>query len=114
MKAKDLFVFASQVNREVFNNAINLDGLKIRICKVKQRDRLAYAWYYPGKNRIDFFPHLHKTEFDAFTTIAHELIHVYQKQKSFDDYGLNHGGKFFRYFADKICKEYEIDRKGFK
>lgn len=109
-----LINWLNQINREVFDNKIkSIDSIRIVMKEKDIRQRFVCCWYYPQSHRLVFFSKAHKTEFDAFVTIAHELIHIYQKECGFDYYRLNHGGKFFKYFADKICKAYEIERKGF-
>lgn len=114
LNAEVLKGWLNQINREVFNNRINsIDSIRIIMKNKDLNNRYVCCWYYPESHRLVFFAKAHKTEFDAFITMAHELIHVYQKECGFDYYKLNHGGKFFRYWADKICNEYEFERKGF-
>lgn len=105
-----------QVNTVIFGGRIeSIDNIKIiwREKPIGSSKIRAYAWYYPAKNVLYLFRKEHRDVNELFATLCHELIHVYQKECGFDHYSLNHGGKFFRYFADKICKVYDINRKGF-
>jgi len=104
-----LWVWTFQINREIFGNSINLDGLRIINKKKDPVEQNARAWFYPESFKIVILEKHHKNEFEIFHTLAHELIHVYQRQCGFDYYHLNHGGKFFRYYKEKICAAYEIN-----
>jgi len=110
MKAskKDINKWAKRINREIFGKSINLQGLRIINKRKDKENPRARGWYYPESNKIVLIGKEHKTDFDIFHTIAHELIHVYQAQCGFDFYHLNHGGKFFRYYKEKICSAYGI------
>ena len=108
VKKERLMVWCNQINRQVFNNKIDLAGLKFRNFDKDHQNPNARAWYYPAANRIDLISKEHNDVFEIFHTLAHELIHVYQRQVGFDYYHLNHGGKFFRYYKRKICDMYEI------
>jgi hypothetical protein len=106
---KKLFKWAKRINLEVFGNMINLDELRF---KNKSRDKenpQARAWFYPQSFKIVLIEKEHNNEFEIFHTVAHELIHVLQLQCGFDAYHLNHGGKFFRFWKQKVCDTYGID-----
>ena len=114
LKKPILINWLNQINQEVFDNKIkSIDSIRVVMKEKDIRQKSVCCWYYPKSHRLVFFAKAHETEFDAFVTMAHELIHIYQKECGFDYYHLNHGGKFFRYWADKICLTYEIKRKGF-
>jgi len=108
---KQLWIWAYQINREIFGNRINLDGLRI-INKEKDKENpQARAWFYPVSFKIVLIAKEHKDVFEIFHTLAHELIHVYQLQKNAvsENGNLNHGGKFFRFYKEKICSTYNIE-----
>jgi Zn-dependent peptidase ImmA (M78 family) len=108
---KQLWAWAKQINREIFGNSINLEELRI-INKKKDKDNpQARAWFYPQSFKIVLIAKEHRNEFEIFHTLAHELIHVYQLQCNCvsEEGNLNHGGKFFRFYKEKICAAYEID-----
>ncbi len=105
-----LMEFAIQINEEVFNFQINLNGLKFKNIKEDKENPNCRAWYYPDANRIVLIEKHHPNEFEIFHTIAHELIHVFNEQCDPDQEltHLNHGGKFFRYYKRKVCDTYGI------
>jgi Zn-dependent peptidase ImmA (M78 family) len=107
---KQLAKWAIQINREIFGNSIRIAGLRyINKWKDKQNPN-ARAWFYPQSFRIVMISKHHHTEFELFHTLAHELIHVYQLQCNCvsENGNLNHGGKFFRFYKEKICAFYGI------
>jgi hypothetical protein len=106
-----LWIWARQINLEIFGNRINLDELRIFNKLQDKNNPQARAWFYPVSFRIVFIAKEHKDEFEIFHTLAHELIHIYQLQCGCmsKNGNLNHGGKFFRFYKEKICAAYEID-----
>ena len=104
-----LWIWAKQINLEIFGNRINLDELRFKNKSIDKKNPQARAWFYPESFKIVLIEKEHKDEFEIFHTIAHELIHIYQMQCGFDYWHLNHGGKFFRFYKEKICAAYEID-----
>lgn len=98
---KKLRNIAEKINEKVYFNSLDIDSLKFR---VKKNHKLAMAFYeYPGI--ITIYRKHHKTKFDYFTTIAHELIHYFQCS---NDIPTNHNGAAFRYYKRKTAKVYKL------
>lgn len=107
---KQLFHWAKQINLEIFGNSINLDELRIMNKEKDKENPQARAWFYPGSFKIVLIAKEHRNESEVFHTLAHELIHVYQLRCNCvsENGNLNHGGKFFRFYKEKICAFYGI------
>lgn len=98
---KKLRIIAKKINDTIYSSVLDIDALKFRI---KKNHKLAMAFYeYPGI--ITVYKKHHKTEFDYFKTIAHELIHYLQCS---NDIPTNHNGAAFRYYRKKTARIYKL------
>ncbi len=105
-----LWIWSRQINQEIFGNQIDLTGLRITNKKKDKKNPNARAWFYHVSFKIVLIAKEHKDYLEVFHTLAHELIHVYQLQCNCvsEEGNLNHGGKFFRFYKEKICRFYGI------
>lgn len=106
MKPKlKLRLIAEEINSSVFNNALDISVIDFHF---KKKDENARAWYYRFNKTpfIQIIKKHHENDNELIASIAHELIHYYQDCL---DIPINHGGKFFRYYKEKICRIYQIE-----
>lgn len=89
--------FVNQINREIFGGFLPVEQLKIKQT-LKKNSELAFYTDF----EIELNPKLLDSE-ELFFTLAHELIHFYQDVLEIP---MNHNGKFFRFFGDKIKTTY--------
>lgn len=85
----------AELNDTLFNSVLPINELKV---KQKRHSDDVMAEYLQGE--IILYSNWMIEPFDFMHTLAHELIHYYQDCL---DIPINHGGKFFRYYADKYC-----------
>ncbi len=97
------------LNRDIWNG--ELPKVKI-VVKKNLRDN-ARGWYCDDEMEISRSGH--KTVWDAWHTVAHEMIHHAQNFYGLETREgaerLNHNGAFFRYFARKIASFYNVNLK---
>ena len=101
-------LFANQINREIFNNNLDISEISFRLKKKEKSG--ARAWFFTNswdEPFIELIESCHDDEFEVFHSIAHELIHYYQWKKGL--FVWNHNTAFFRHFKKLICDFYEIE-----
>lgn len=109
---------ARKINRELFNNKLDLGKITFNKQKNLVDDSwiagITYAFKTDSGERISVVyiltKHCKKKKF-TLNVLAHELVHCYQNQLRIP---LNHNGAFMRYYCRKAKTiGYQIDIKEF-
>lgn len=108
LRKKELHKMINLINQEVFDYAIDTDLLSV---KNKKKDpHSVKGWFYPDSYSIVIIESEHNSRFEIFETVAHELIHAFQNQLELP---LAHNAKFFKFYKNKICKQYGFNYNTF-